>query len=629
MKSGIISFAPRGGMVDTPARTPDGFAALLRNCYFRAGAWVWRAGAQKLHASVDVDQPVGAWALKTTGPGTPTWTLINATRGASASLPARFGRLVGSAFVGIPYNGTTPPDYDVTDAWRAWRAQAVTDTTLYACRRTYKGGRLYHVTANSVTAAGIAAPAAPAVVDSAGAGVLPAGEYTVSYRFRTAEGMYSPWSPTAVATIGANKKRAWTITTSSHPRVTARELGASYPGATDVFFAHLVNDNTTTTVEEDVLPAAYDLARLRDGDLGLPPENPEDVLMWGGLLWLVSNDPSPALWRCGLDFQGAVWELFDPNKALIPGSSGGQRAVAVRAFDDDRLGLLMDGSVHVVEAIGGDSYGIRGVEGSTGCVSAPAADGGAGWLCWFDGRNVMASRGATEAQIVSRAWVDEALAAVAAADAERSIVKYTPDDGGGFHVCVPQTGNSEPALDAIWRPNDPAGNQWHTRKYLASGVAPTFIGLSPAPAAGQYTIACLPGVNRVFRIDAPTHRDQGPANIAVRIETGALELPDGYGSLAVAAVHIGVRRRADTTLPDQDATVSCDVSLILNDGAEVTTPVTATLTAGTEYLHARANNLQKPRARVQVRLDFDHPDPLEVFAGWCDVVLFRRDEVRT
>lgn len=622
-------------MMDTPARTLPGYARRLKNCFYRGGSWVWRSGVKKVH-SVNYAYPfVWAGANKTVAPGISTWTLLGAT-GNNALQAPHFTRLVGSAMVQIPYNGVSAPDFGDNDEWRTWEDAPTSDTVRYACRRPRAGtGVLYHIAKDQVTAAGIPKPTAPVVIDSAGAGVLPAGSYPYAYRYKTADGDYSPWTDPLVAAIGANKKRAWTIANSPHPRVTGKQLGVGFASGDvrNVYLVAEIEDNTTTTFEEDTLPAAYDIEVPADFDLAVPPDSPEDASKWDGKLWLISNDPEPLLWNSNIDAAGASnWNLFNPLVAQKLPIGGGQRYQCFKPWDRTRAAVLTDGSAHIVEPTSGGQYTIESLDDNHGCVSADSADVGSGVLCWFDGRNIMASRGRPgDSQIVSRGWVDKALAQIPDAYKERVIVRYVPNDGGAFWICIPSAAAST-GLDLVlcWRPEQ---DEWHTRSYYGDAEnAPLFISQILSPFAGWLTVGGFDDSLVVVRLDDPSLRDEGlgslpPQNIQVEIETAQVPVPDGFGSVAVARQHIGVRRRVDTTLPNQNFVVSCDVSLNVN-GTE-TTPVTAIQQTGVEYISALAQNLDAPASDVTIVMRFDHPDALEVFDVIPEAVYYKREMART
>jgi hypothetical protein len=95
----------------------------------------------------------------------------------------------------------------------------------------------------------------------------------------------------------------------------------------------------------------------------------------------------------------------------------------------------------------------------------------------------------------------------------------------------------------------------------------------------------------------------------------------------VARVHIGVRRRPDTNLPDPAIKITAQVSLKVN-GTE-TTPVSAQLQADAEVISARAQNLDNPASDVSVVIRMDLADVLEVFEVKAECVLYQREAQRT
>lgn len=633
MKGARANLAPSGGMLDTAARTPRGFARKLRNCYFRVGSWVWRRGARKVHVNVYGDRLTWADTLKSSGPGTPTWDLLAATGGLS-TLPAHFVRKIGETLVAIPYNGVTGPDYDATDSWRQWRAVQPSDGlgVFYACRRTYKGGQLYHVTKNAVTAAGIPAPASPTVASSGTVGTLAAGVYPVAYRYYTADGQYSPWSaPVNSGAIVVNEKRRWTIANSTHPRVVGKELaiGALAGDIRNVYGAAtlVIADNTTTTFDEDVAFSAIDIEKSANFDLLVPPDNPEDVDVWDARLWLVSNDPSPLIWASEIDPSGAsIWETFDPLFAFQVPSGSGERYMAFRAWDRTKAAVLTDSSARIVVPTA-SGYSVETLDEHHGCVSAAAVAIGGGILAWYDGHHLIASRGLPgDAQIVSRGWVDELLSHVPAAYAERATVHYVPDEGGMFCLCVPKdSGSTDPDREIRWKPGSP--DEWHYRDYFAGTTAPSLIKLAASEQAGRMQLACFPTVNRIHRLDADVRQDEGPYPIPVDIETAAVEIPDGFAQVGVSRIHVGIRPRVDTDLAASGAAVTVSASLSVNDSD--TSAVSATMAQGDEYIHVRTQNLADPGSDVTVKLSFSVADLLEVFDVQAETVNYQRESYRS
>lgn len=620
-----VDLSPQGGMIDTPEATPDGYARELVNMFYRNGSWITRAGARLVNATAFGDFFAGMWAFKSINSVSATWDLVAATRGDPGVVAARFCRLVGTGFTPIQFNNVATPEFSEEQYWRPWQGGQISDAVVYACRRTQKAsGVLYHVTKDQVTGAGVAAPPTPTVVTSGTAGALSAGNYPVACRYVTSDGQYSPMSESQIVAISASEKRSWSLTASTHPRVTGIELMVGFVGGDEdsVYFAYLA-PNATGTVEEDVLDSAYDLARTANFRLVVPPENPEDAWMFDARLWLITNDPSPTIWMSYIDVNGSSFETFDPQVALSLPVRGGRRYQAGRAWDRSRCAVLTDSSVHVIEPGVGQAYTIRDLDLEHGAVSAAACDIGAGILVWFDGRNVLASDGGP-AKVVSRGWVDKALSQVPAAYAERAVLKYTPDDGGAFWLSIPGSDDStENDLVLCWDTQ-----QWHARSYFAATYAPVAMARIPSEGSQWITVASFLNLGRVVRIDSPVRRDEGPFNIPCSVETSGIKLPDGYGSVSVSQVRVGLRRRADTTTEDPGIPITASCKLRLN-GLTDTAPVSATMSAGNQILPFRAQNLGRPAADVSVVITLDHPDIVEIFSVHAECVFFKRHEVRS
>jgi hypothetical protein len=428
-------------------------------------------------------------------------------------------------------------------------------------------------------------------------------------------------------TVAANEKRRWTLTASTHPRVTGIELMAGYDGgaADNVYFAYLA-PNVSAVVDEDVIDLAYDKIRAGHPGLAVPPPNPECASKWDARLWVLTNDPEPLIYPSFIDESGSLWELFDPEEALAPPTSGTARWMSFRPWDRSRAACLTDTSVHIIQPGSGASYTFSDVSTKHGCVAEAACDVGAGLLVWFDGRNIMSSDGGP-AQIISRGWIDRVLAQVPAAYADHTVVKYSPNEGGQFWISFPSTAASTSNdLVACWD-----GTQWHKRKYFGeSGLAPVFLNQIPAAdAGGEWTVGIFTNTNRVIRLDAPVRRDEGPYNIQTTIETGQVPIPAGFGAVSVARVHIGVRRRPDTNTADPGSPITASVSLRFNDAATTTTPVVATVPTGQQYMHAHAQNVGAPKSGVSVVMEFDCPDTLEIFDVWVECVFYKREEHTT
>lgn len=638
MSATVIRLTPGHGQADAAARAniPAGYTEKLLNFYARGQSWVQRLGAQKLHATAYAYQLAGCWALKLGTASIPTgtpgrWNLMAATQGTAANR-AHFLLKIGAALVQIPYNGTGGPDYDATDAWRSWRATAVNDTTMYACRRTVRGGWLYNLKPAVVTDCALTAPPAPTVTNAAVASTLPAGTYQCAYRYLTNDGQVSPMSPVTAVTCLAGDQRQWSgLTASTHPRVISKELFLSYAnGDSENLYYFTTLANATLTLNEATLDSAYDIATPANFALGTVPNNPEDCDVFDGRLWLVSNDPEPLIWPCAIEGGDPLWESFDPTEALKLPAAGGQRYMAFRRWDRLRAAAFADASAFVITPGAGSSYQIADLSTHHGAVSAAAvAVGEGGILAFFDGRHLLSSQGGP-AEIVSRGWVDKALSNVPQAYADRAVLSYSPRDGGIFILCIPSTSSSTANDLALgWNPRT---GEWCSLGWMWTGSAhraPNFIGQAPPEDSdgGAWPVLCtFADQPRIHQLDADVRRDEGPINVHAQIISAAVPIPEGYELCAVSRVALGVRRRSDTSVPDPSVASTGYVRLLL-DGVDATAVQSVTI-QGEGPIYARAQNLGDPRAIVQVIFTSDHPDVLEVYDMRVWARFFRRKAVR-
>lgn len=626
-------------MADTPqAPRLRGIAGELTNMFYRNGSWVRRRSAQAIHATAYGGVLAGVFAFKDVSSGTtstPTYELMAATRGVVGGALPTFLRLIGSALTPITMAATYPPEAFADDLHREWRIAQPDNTRAFACRLQSKNGRLLHVDKTRATDAGIAAPTACTVTNTATASAHPGGVYAAcKYTFVTAEGSESSASPaSASATLAAGDSRRWTLQVSTHARVTKRRLYVPFAGADNVvaYFAVDVNDNTTTTYDEATLDSALAnlVAPTRNG---VPPEYPEDCWIFDERLWVASNDPSPGWWYSDIDSLGPAWEAFSTSRVLRIPPRGGRRVTAGRAWDRERNLLFTDSSAHVAR-VNGTGYTIEDLS-PYGCQNAScAAVGDGGVAVWFDGRNVVRSDGGA-AEVCSRGWVDRVLSKIPADYVDRSSLFYSPEEGL-FMLSIPSAAAStEPDMVLAYDAMANGGmGEWHRAGWFWTGsahVAPTAWGHIPAGAAtrvGQTpewtTVACFASDNRIMWMGAPSLRDEGPKS--VRCVMLSAPIASDARSLAVSRVAIGVGARKDAQSEAVPSDASFAVRLRLDGNRYNAASVMAQRNGKGQYVYARAQNLGDVAGFVQVELTADVDHLLEVFDLQAEVVPFNRD----
>ncbi len=613
--SRIVYLKPRGGMLDTPQESSlqPGYAELLLNYWYANGSWKKRSGFRKLHASAWTEPLRGVWALKEVTPSAEEWTLFAGTKG--TGLTTKFLKLVGNGFVQLPLNGVAFPVGTADETERVWRAAAVSSTVAFVCRK-FSGGVLYHITKNQVTAAGVPAPTtAPTVADSVGAGALPAGTYGVCcYTFVTAEGSESSASPTTSATIGASKKRAWSgIEVSPHPRVVARRLYV--PKASGVIPYEIVDipNNTATTYEEDVLDAAQGQHEAPTRN-GLPPDEPEDCWLFQEQLFVMNRDG----WRwTDFDDEGPQLEAFDNSRMIRFSSVGGRRPTGGGPVEEERAVIFTDSTAHWLVP---DGDGYRPIELSLDHgIPAPACwDVCDGAVVWFDGRNVVRSDGGAP-RVVSRGWMDQVLAQVPTAYAEKAVSKWHSEKGHWL-LSLPSTQTS--TTNDLVLAYDVAKDEWCTQGAFWTGTAhraPQVLARIPyTDKPDGITVAAFDIDNRVMQYDSPARRDETPVNVHGKARTAPIMPQIPGGQVIVHRIGIGVDRRRDIQAfgPTGDPTLT--VRLLL-DGNRYTADVSATRNGRDQYVRAPAQSVSDPAAYAQIEWEEDYDNFLEIFDVWAEV----------
>lgn len=629
--SRMVSLKPRGGALDTPQESSlqPGYAESLTNYSYGGGSWRKRSGFRKLHATPYADAFRGIIALKEVTPDSETWTLIVGTKG-TAPLSPRFAKLVGQVFVVLPFNafstlGPVPP---APDNDLPWRFAATSNTVAFACRRA-TGGILYHVTKSQVSVAGIAPPTtAPTVADSVGAGTLTGGTYGVCcYTFVTADGQESSASPTTSATIGANKKRAWSgLEISPHPRVVARRLYVPLNAGVIPYLAIDITNNTATTFEEEVPDS--DLLGEPEAPTrnGLPPDEPEDCFVFQEQLFVMNRDG----WHfTGFDAAGPQFEAYDSSRRIGIAPRGGRRPTGGGAVEEDRAVLFTDSSAHWLVP---DGDGYRMVELSLD-HGLPAPSCWAvcdGVLVWFDGRNVVRSDGGVP-RVVSRGWRDQLLKKVPAELAQFAVCVWHSEKGR-WMLSLPSTPDS--TTNDLVLVYDVERDEWCDEGafYVANGLS-GFLGTYKAPAcwaripapdrSDWITVAAFDSDHRVMEYDSPARRDEGPINVHGQALTAPILPATPGGQIAVRRVMIGVDKRKDIEAYVDTGLPTFRVRLRLNGNAS-TSQVTASPSALGKYAYAEAQNIAEPADLVQIEFSEDFDNFIEIFDVQAEVIDFAR-----
>ena len=642
-----IQLKPVAGQSDTPAAVAlQSRPRRLLNVYYAADRYIRRMGVQALHSSAAADTLRGLWALKATSAGvsgTAITTVFAGTAGATNAAPLVM-RLIGSALVLVPYNGITVKG--TSKPYFPWIAAEMNNDSGLACKRglvvaglaaAADRGALLHYTTTQVTRAGISAPTTGPTVGVGSATGLTGTWNAFGYSFVTADGHESNVKSTFGNVTVANEKLSWSaLETPTNPRVTHWRLYRAKVGASNTTVFEMIDIPITTALPYE--------EQLADSTLGFrigpitnlpPPYNPEHVSIWDECAFVTSND---------IDFGGAGWpysyvdgngipqfEAFDADTRVlrIP-PRGGQRAMMSVPWDGQglkRLALFTDSSAHVATpTTQADVYDVDELSLKHGVPGPSAAAAGGGWLVWTDGYRVLASDGGYPT-VVSTDAVEAALKSMPAAMAERIAVTYRRAEGGFFSLSFASTSSStNNDLELWWMPSQRSGQYggWSEATYLDNGVtvkAPLCYGWAPSGAptrignsAGAIDLAAFAGNNRVFWLDSPSLRDEGPLDISIDIEFPPLA--DDTGQMLVATGVLVAFELRRNTVYSSDVTPA--LSALLNLDANRSTSPKA-VQRDVNRLTARCSSLGSPAATIGLRLYGACEPAIEIPSAWINV----------
>jgi len=139
--------------------------------------------------------------------------------------------------------------------------------------------------------AGYTIPASKPTMAEGAAGVLEAGTYKGKVTYYYADGESNPCEEEASVTIGASKKINWSAIPTGNSRVTARKLYRTIKDGDEFFLLTTINDNTTTTYEDNIPDSG--VGATMDEDNFEPPVS-KYVISHKGRVWYAGNPDSPS-----------------------------------------------------------------------------------------------------------------------------------------------------------------------------------------------------------------------------------------------------------------------------------------------------------------------------------------------
>ena len=261
---------------------------------------------------------------------------------------------------------------------------------FFMCQKSQGGvKRLY---GSSVMEAGIPAPTAEPNAVVGGTGKKVAGTYYLAYRFyNTLTGAKSKWSPLskAVTITDLQKISMSVIATSDSRQVNARQIGATYPDGAVIYLVGQINDNSSTTFEENALsPDEYGEADVdvngnvtTDTRHGPPPDQAWALEIHKERLFVLNKD-------------GIAWsEAGSPQSfkatSFLPLAKGS----GLLSWDQHGLVLFTEQNVKILLGDTPSDWRIDTLSEQHRCPAGRSAAVGDGTLFWYTGQNIVASGG--------------------------------------------------------------------------------------------------------------------------------------------------------------------------------------------------------------------------------------------
>ena len=423
----------------------------LRNFYPLGPRLRRRPGVARLTSAPYAEALTSLFGFKA---DTGDWTLI---AGALTGL----ARLDGTGLVpiarsdggGLPYVASSSP-------WVFSQYQGV----AYVTRPST--GTLKRAKPDFIMDAGISAPSVRPTLADGGAGDLIAADYYGIVTFYNSEtGAESNPSPVSlVLTLGASKRIAWSaIPVSLNGQVNARRLYRTLPGQQgQYFFVGQINDNFTTTYDDNVLTA--DLGDAASFKNGLPPANLAFNAIFKERLFV--TDTVDVLYS----------ELSKPESysalSVIPVyRDDGHRITVLHTFGD-RLVVGKTNGIHFL--VGTDptvDFQLLTLTNRHGCFSHYSMKNAEGLLFWFGGDDFYGSDG-TSTEPLSDPFVKDLVDRIPKSRLDEVVGAVYPSLGWYVaSISVDEDESNTHLLVYNYKTK-----AWAVFQYFENTISPTFIG---------------------------------------------------------------------------------------------------------------------------------------------------------
>lgn len=296
-------------------------------------------------------------------------------------------------------------------------------------------GGVKRIYGDSVIEAGLPAPTSAPNAVLGGEGKKTAGVYYLAYRnYNTLTGAKSNWSPLSKAvTIPDLKKISMSqILPSESRQVNARQIGATQPDGAVIYLVGQIDDNVTTTFEENALsPDEYgeadvDVSGTPTTDIrhGSPPDQAWALEIHKERLFTLNKD--------GISWSEAGLPQSFKATSFLPLAHG----TGLLSWDQHGLVLATEQNVKILLGDTPSDWRVDTLSEQHRCPAGKSMAVGDGTLFWYTGRNIVASGGGAPAILPRIERIRETLDSIPEAQ-KYDVVGETFPGKGWYVLSVP------------------------------------------------------------------------------------------------------------------------------------------------------------------------------------------------
>lgn len=559
-----------------PTHIADNEYQELKNMYQFPPYIKRRKGVTKLTTSAFSESIRGLFALKLS---VGTFRVIAAGK-------TIFGFLDGTGVTQIPHvNNETYTALD--DPWSLVQYK----DTLYGARRD--AGSVNRSDGFTVGPGGIPAPSSGGSAAEGAAGALPAGTYKYVVTFfnvdTEAEGNYSEEFE---VTISASKRIDLSaLPTSTNHQVSGRRIYRTTANQSgEYFFVGQINDNFSTTFEDNVVDADLGLAASLDN--GLPPGSAAHLAIWRQRLWVSDTRD---LWFSRAGFPESFAEDF-----LIPVFPDDGHELRGIAPYGNRLLVGKTNKMHFVVGIDEQDFELQTLSDKHGLASHHSMQVAEGIAFWFEGTDFFLTDG-SQVIAMGRPYVQDSIAALTD-DEKESMVSWVFPELKWYCTTAPESG-----IVFVANYKD---RTWSIFEHGTLG-APHYAGEFADENFGR-VMYCVFDDGHIYQ----WHRGQDDAGEAItcRVKTKSYGFDANAFMKAIRRINILTPRIAETLT----------ARLYRDTSSTVLKSDTINLNARDGWKRANISNVRAPGATVNVELEYTGMSDFEIHALAFEMVLAQR-----